>query len=89
MAISPAGVPAQTSLLSAAGTVPLSILLCRASSPSSREVFKELHLFCHSNASRNVKIDSFGEVCFLSSQMIKRIVTNCKLCIKNVYMNLN
>lgn len=55
--ISPAGVPAQTSLLCAAGTVPLSIPQCGASGPSSREVFKELHLFCHGDASQIMEIN--------------------------------
>ena len=66
--ISPAGVPVQTSVLSAAGTVPLSIPLCRASSPSSREVFKEVHLFCHSNATHNMVTKLLSVFLFANSE---------------------
>lgn len=62
MPISPGGVPEQTSILSAVGTVPLSTPQCCASSVSSREVFKEVHLLCHSNVSDNMMIS----LCFFS-----------------------
>lgn len=60
--ISPGGVPEQTSILSAVGTVPLSTRQCCTSSVSSREVFKEVHLLCHSNVSDNMMIS----LCFFS-----------------------
>lgn len=69
--ISPAGVPAQTSVLSATCSVPLSVPLCCASSPSSREVFIEVHLLYHSNVSETMTHVCSVFLLFFFLKMIK------------------